>query len=141
MAKTFNAEEIKILKANPYTLRVSEKTISFSKEFKEAFWEKYQAGERPRCILQDLGYDPEILGDRRAVGITDHIKDQILSPQGLRDNKERAVSAEKKYGLDVSQIPPQKAVKRLQTEVLYLRQEMAFIKKIISSGDGRRPEK
>lgn len=36
--KKFTPEEIKNLKANPYTLRVTEDTISYTLAFKEAFW-------------------------------------------------------------------------------------------------------
>ena len=37
--KKFTPEEIKNLKANPYTLRVTEDTISYTLAFKEAFWD------------------------------------------------------------------------------------------------------
>ena len=36
--KKFTPEEVEVLRANPYTEKVSEEQISFTLAFKEAFW-------------------------------------------------------------------------------------------------------
>ena len=56
----FTPREIQILKNNPYTNRVTEYNIFYTKEFKEEFWRRYQEGESPRMISEALGYDPDI---------------------------------------------------------------------------------
>ena len=53
--KEYTAKEMKLLKANPYTFKVTKNKLYFTIEFKEAFWTAYQAGFTPRKILEDLG--------------------------------------------------------------------------------------
>lgn len=48
----FCAYERDILRNIRYTLKVSQKQISFTEEFKQIFWEQYQTGE---CII-DIFY-------------------------------------------------------------------------------------
>ena len=55
--KKYTKNEIRILKKNPYTFKVTENKLYFTAEFKKAFWTKYQAGMAPRKILEELGYD------------------------------------------------------------------------------------
>lgn len=42
---SFSLYEIAVLRENPYTHEVRQKQISFTAEFKEVFWVRYQAGE------------------------------------------------------------------------------------------------
>ena len=56
-SRSFTKEEMAILKENKYTYSVSPNTISFTIEFKKEFWKRYQAGERPREIVEALGYN------------------------------------------------------------------------------------
>ena len=65
--KEYTKKEMKILEDNPYTLRVTKNKLSHTAEFKKIFWTKYQAGESPRKILTDLGYD-EIIETRKGIG-------------------------------------------------------------------------
>lgn len=74
---TFTKREIQILKNNPYTYRVTESQIFYTKEFKEEFWRRYQLGETPRKIVEELGYDPDILGTSRLSGLQINIKKQV----------------------------------------------------------------
>ena len=50
---TFTKREIRILKINPYTYRVTESQMFYTKEFKEEFWCRYQEGETPRKIVEE----------------------------------------------------------------------------------------
>lgn len=59
--KKFTPEEIKNLKANPYTLRVTEDTISYTLAFKEAFWELSVQGYTGTAAFRKLGYNTEVL--------------------------------------------------------------------------------
>ena len=71
--KVFSREEIASLAANPYTHRVSDRQISFTKEFKEKFWQEYNAGKTPAEIVKECGYEVDVLGLRRIEGIRGHI--------------------------------------------------------------------
>lgn len=46
--REYTAKEMKLLKANPYTFKVTKNKLYFTVEFKEAFWTAYQAGMAPR---------------------------------------------------------------------------------------------
>ena len=41
----------------------------------------------PRNIVKQLGYDINILGEARINGISQHIKEQARSADGLRENR------------------------------------------------------
>ena len=133
----FTKEEIEVLASNPYTLRVSEIQIYFTKEFKEEFWKRYQAGDLPRKIVSDLGYDPEVLGSSRISGIQIGIKKQAKSAEGFREG----YPDRKKHRLeDVEDNPTQDTVVKMQHEILYLRQEVEFLKKFHRSKIRRNEE-
>lgn len=42
--KVFTDEEIEMLRQNPHTRSVTPKTIKFTQEFKDLFWQEYQNG-------------------------------------------------------------------------------------------------
>ena len=67
--RSFTEEEMALLKENKYTYSVSPNTICFTIAFKKEFWKRYINGERPREIVQALGYDYELLGETRVSGI------------------------------------------------------------------------
>ena len=67
--RSFTKEEQAILRENKYTYSVSANTISFTIEFKKEFWKRYQAGQRPRHIVEELGYDYQMLGESRVSGL------------------------------------------------------------------------
>lgn len=77
--KEYTAKEMKLLKANPYTFKVTKNKLYFTIEFKEAFWTAYQAGMAPRKIFEDLGYDLEIFGQKQIDSIVQSIKRQAQS--------------------------------------------------------------
>ena len=75
-ARSFTKEEMEILRENKYTYSISPNTISFTIEFKKEFWKRYQAGERPRDIVEALGYDYQMLGESRISGLQGMIRKQ-----------------------------------------------------------------
>lgn len=134
--RLFTQDEINILKSNPYTLFVSEHSIRFTKSFKEVFWLKRQAGDRLQNIFTDLGYDVEILGIQRIKTISTRIRKEALSIEGFHENNSPRKIHPDQEVFDV--LPKDEAMVRMQHELLYLRQELDFIKKIIkteTSGD------
>lgn len=128
--KSFTDEQMRQLRQNPYTLRVTKYQLAFTKEFKEIFYAEYQNGELPRQILKDHGYDPAVLGDRRVWGIYGHLKEQYEKYGGFR--KGHAVHKSEPSTPLVSDMPASKEeeLKQLRHEVDYLKQEVEFLKKI-----------
>ena len=70
MAKPFTLEQIEQLRSNPYTYKVTNSKIFFTAEFKKAFYQKRQAGLTLKETILALGYDPEVLGEKRIDGIS-----------------------------------------------------------------------
>ena len=68
-----------------YTARVTINSLSFTKEFKELFYNEYLTGVLPREILRRYGYSVEILGKRRIWGIAHCIKKEYEANGSFRD--------------------------------------------------------
>ena len=132
--KEFTEEELAILRNNPYVKNVTQCKIRFTVAFKKRFWEEYQRSRPIAAIVADMGIDSEILGNNRLYGIAQHIKDAANSGEGFRDY----YKSERGYGKNVAELPTSRALTQLQHEFSYMKQEMEFIKKIISLGTKKR---
>lgn len=129
--KEYTAKEIKLLKSNPYTLKVTKHKLYFTIEFKEAFWNAYQAGNTPRKILEDLGYDLETFAQKQIDSIVQRIKKEAQTGYGFKEgeNRTRRKSDKIEKLANISD-NSQEALERVWNEVKYLRQEVEFLKKI-----------
>ena len=137
--KEYTPKQIKKLEANPYTLKVTKNKLYFTIKFKEDFWINYQAGNAPRKILSDLGYDLEYVGQKQIDSIVQRIKKEALSGNGFREgeNRERRIPMKATNREELSS--PQ-SIERMQNELLYLRQEVEFLKKIIMTNNSKKRE-
>ena len=137
--KGYTPKQIKKLEANPYTLKVTKNKLYFTIKFKEDFWINYQAGNAPRKILSDLGYDLEYFGQKQIDSIVQRIKKEALSGNGFREgeNRERRIPVKATNREELSS--PQ-SIERMQNELLYLRQEVEFLKKIIMTNNSKKRE-
>lgn len=132
--KLFTKEQQQLLRQNPYIYSVTEARITLTKEFKELFMTAYKAGELPRKILEDHGFDIDIIGERRIWSISQHIRTEYKTygefHEGYRPRGETANhDAPKDTAKPVSEADE---IKQLRHEVDYLKQEMEFLKKISS---------
>ena len=137
--KEYTPKQIKKLEAKPYTLKVTKNKLYFTIKFKEDFWINYQAGNAPRKILSDLGYDLEYFGQKQIDSIVQRIKKEALSGNGFREgeNRERRIPVKATNREELSS--PQ-SIERMQNELLYLRQEVEFLKKIIMTNNSKKRE-
>lgn len=128
--KCFTPEEIKILEANPYTRRVSAGSLSITMGAKQRVLELYETGITSRQIVEALGYDYEILGGQRMKNIVRNTRKEAASPCGLHEGYSRVPAArmdkEEIEQLDNSAM----SYARLKNEVIYLREEVKFLKKL-----------
>lgn len=122
----FTDEQIKLLRDNPYTYNVTPNTLYLTKTFKELFYQEYQEGKLPRNILEDYGYSMSVLGESRIWGIAAVIKKEAKRSEGFSEG-----TTPKKDPL-LNADSPETAIKQLQHEVKYLRNEVEFLKKISS---------
>lgn len=129
--REYTAKEMKLLKANPYTFNVTKSKLYFTAEFKEAFWTAYQAGVAPRKILEDLGYDLEMFGQKQIDSMVQRIKSQAQSGSGFRQGENRTRRKRNMLSMpDGTPAESKDALEDILNEVKYLRQEVEFIKKI-----------
>lgn len=123
----YTKKQIKELSNNPYTYSVDEKRIFFTIEFKKEFWTKYQAGMSPRAILKDSNYNLEYFGQKQIDSIVQRIKKEALNgefTEGYSRNRRLAI---KEPSIDNSP----HTIKQMQNELLFLRQEVDFLKKVL----------
>lgn len=137
--KEYSEKEMKELRKNPYTLNVTKYRLSHTVKFKEDFWIRYQAGDSPRKIISDMGYDPDMFGQKRIDSLVQHIKKQALSGNGFTEGANRTKRMPiKAIEVELSESGP--SVVQMQHELLYLRQEVEFLKKIIKADNSRRKD-
>ena len=131
MAKPFTPEQVEQLKSNPYTYKVSERKILFTKDFKQAFYEKRQEGMILRDIVAFLGYDPDVLGQSRIDSISYSIN------KVLRENGEFREGVRPRQSILDEECPEVtwENFLRMHHELQYMKQEIEFIKKISSPDD------
>ena len=136
--KEYTDKQIKNLQKNPYVFRVTRFKVYFTTKFKEEFWISYQAGNSPCKILTDFGFDLNIFGQKQIDSLVQRIKKQALSGNGFSEGENRQKRPLMKATKENELSSPQ-SIERMQNELLYLRQEVEFLKKIIiADNSGKR---
>jgi len=148
----FTAEEVAQLKQSPYVRSVTTKTISYTLDFKNKFWEEYESGKSPPEIFAAAGFDIDVLGDTRMYGVLTVLRRTRERGNDFKDGREVASPSSNALESEFGEIPrpprlpplkqlaagplDEKEVRRLLHQVAYLTQEMEFLKKIIAAGTG-----
>ena len=130
-SKRFTEEEMMTLEENPYTMSVSATVIRFTLAFKELFWEKLQSGMSTKEIFLEAGYDPDLLGKPRINAFRKRVIRDANSSEGLREV--HVAHKSNPNADDYKTMAPKVAMRHMQAELIYLRQEMEFIKKIMQA--------
>ena len=117
--------------------KVTEHQISFTLVFKEAFWRLSVEGCTGNMALRKLGYDPELLGFERVHNITKRIRRAGKSPEGIQPapKSRMRISREQFGAAELEKMSRRESERRMQQEIVYLQQQMAFLKKLM-----RQPE-
>ena len=140
----FTLEQREVFEESPYVASTTEKTISFTREFKELFWQRYRDGVSPEKIFVDAGFDPKMVGVSRIWGLVTTLRKQ--KEQGMefsdgRPSRLNAIPSKPPRLPNVSQEAKNAAeIDRLNHAVAYLTQQMEFIKKIILAANGGESE-
>ena len=127
--KKFTVGEMEQLRKSPYILDVSPSIVHFSAEFKALFYKALQAGKELREIVLEMGIDPDILGENRVMGLRTMVRNEVKAGKGFRDLKTYG-----KY-LDCL-LTPEAKIRLLEQELAYKNQEIEYLKKIVSLGEG-----
>ena len=134
--RKFSKQEIKILKENPYTFNVTQSKLYFTTDFKIAFWKKYQEGIAPRKIIEELGYDLKLFHQKQIDSIVQRIKKQALSGNGFTEGENH----ERRMKITSPEEFTPESFAQMQHEVLYLKQEVEFLKKITKDVNTKREQ-
>lgn len=124
--KTFTPEQKRELLANQYTKLVGSHYIRFTDAFWQEFGRRILAGEDRYAICRSMGYDPDVIGTK----LLEYICRTIRNAQDLPVGKRRRPPADTKY----SEMSQDEAIRAMETELTYLRQEVEFLKKISQLG-------
>lgn len=121
----FNDEQQKQLRANHWVKSVTEKSISFTEDFKVYFINEYNLGKLPKQIFKDAGFDINMLGDKRIEQCTARYKRQNKRIEGFHDT--RANNSGRRVGKELS-IDEENELLKKQNAML--QQELEFLKKM-----------
>lgn len=135
--KEYTAKQMKELEKNPYVYKATKHMIYYTAKFKEEFWISYQAGNTPRKILKDFGFNLDTFGQKQIDSLVQHIKKQALSGEGFSEGSNRKRRVPIKAAEEQELSSPQ-SIQHMQNELLYLRQEVEFLKKIIIADNGKK---
>ena len=146
----FTPEEMTQLRKSQYIRKVTDKTVSYTVEFKELFWKRYNEGATPPQIFEEAGLDVEVLGDTRIYGLLTMLRRVKQGGADFTDGREPCQKQKDMQGEEPLPKPPRMPpnrkfivgnleeadVRRLLHQVAFLTQEMEFLKKIISLENG-----
>lgn len=132
--KKFTQEEMAQLRSNPHTYKVTTCQIFFTAEFKERFYQLRQEGLPLDEVITTLGYNPDILGETRIDGISHLINKAVREGKGFHEGVAPRTSI---LDEECPELTRENFLK-MQHELLYLKQEMTFLKKISSPKDSRK---
>ena len=123
----FNDKQIKVLAKNPNVLRVSDKAITYSEEFKNKFIEENSKGILPRKIFEDNGFDIEIIGLKRIEQSAARWREKYadMGVLGLKDSRTSNSGRPLLRELTV-----QEEIERLKAKISLLEIENEFLKKL-----------
>lgn len=126
--KRFTKEQLESIKSNPFTARVTDNSITFTYEFKEFVMKKTQEGYFSVDIFRQAGYDVDALGKSYIYHKIKKIREEAASPGGLKQLKS-SKRAQKFAEEDLKRHRTETSLKILQDRIVYLEQEIEFLKK------------
>ena len=100
-------------------------------KFKESLGKRARAGEKLADIIRSFGLKPEVLGERRIKGIYAHLNEQVAAGLPFTDEIRNKTPANAIIHKPATEQEQTIKIRNLEHEVLYLKQELNFIKKII----------
>lgn len=129
--RTFTTEQVNALLKNKHVARCSQKAITYTKEFKSLAVERHGQGLTAAQIFRDAGFDLELIGKNLPYSRMNRWLNtyKISGPVGFhREWRGRGGGRPRTRGLTDAD-----KIKRLETEVAYLKAENHFLAKLRAS--------
>lgn len=125
----FTEGQIQELKQNKYVEKVTTKSISFTKEFKELFVKESNNGKGPTRIFIESDFNPYILGSDRIKGFSRRIKKKVKNNQSYEDNRGKKATGRPKK-IKEKELTIEEQLDKLKHENLMLKAENELLKKM-----------
>lgn len=124
---TFTPEQVLALRANPYVKTASEKSITYTDEFKRHFVSETLLGKPAKRIFEEASFPTGALGEERIKSFAKkwrkrYREEGILS---LQDTRKHGSNRPRK-----TERTPEQEIKRLESRILLLEQEKELLKKV-----------
>ena len=125
--KYFSLKEVETLSKNKFVKNVSEKSITYSEEFKKVFIEENLKGILPRVIFENYGFDIDIIGIQRIHSSGKRWRKKYKNDGlfGLKDTRKGKSGRPRK-----TELSEQDKLDRLITENILLKAENELLKKL-----------
>lgn len=128
--RTFTEEQIKELLQNPNVISCSNKSISFSKDFKIKAIKKNQEGLLPIIIFKQAGFNVDIIGRENPQKCL-HRWRNIFRDKGVKGLLARVYSKDnKRKRPKINHLNEKEKIKYLEAKVAYLKAENDFLVKL-----------
>lgn len=123
----FSSEQIDKLSKNKYVLKVSEKAITYTNEFKIHFIAEYNNGKTSRVIFEEAGLDVDTIGIRRVdcAGARWRKAYKDKGVLGLDDTRRNNSGRPRQRKFTKDEI-----IAKQNAEIEYLKSEIELLKKI-----------
>lgn len=125
----FTKEEIQELKKNKFVKNVTEKSITYSDEFKEHFLKEKKNGKGPTRIFIECGFNPYILGGKRIETFNTRIISKIKNKKVLSDSRGKKSTGRPKK-INNKEMTDKEKIEQLEHENLILKAENELLKKM-----------
>jgi len=127
--RIFSEVEIKILEKNDNVLKVSSKSITYSKDFKLFAVKEYLSGKAPSQIFLEAGFNLDMVGEqqpKRCLSRWRNTYNKYGDEGLLRDNRGKCATGRTK----IQELTETKKLEKAQARIKYLEAELDFIKKL-----------
>jgi len=123
----FSNKNIKSLSNNKYVLNVSEKSITYTNEFKLHFIAEYSKGKPPRVIFEEAEFDVDMIGIKRIDCASGRWRKSFKEHGvlGLNDTRKNNSGRPRERELTKDEI-----ISKQSAEMEYLKAEVELLKKL-----------
>lgn len=125
--KIFTEVEILILNKNPYVKHASEKSITYTNEFKVHFIREYLSGKSPTRIFENAGFNKGMIGYKRIERAASRWKKEYAenSWDGLKDYRKANLRTS-----SLKELSQEDLIKKQKARIKLLEAEVELFKKI-----------
>ena len=119
-------EYVQELNKQRYVEQATERSVSFTAEFKQMAYDEYCRGKSMREIFEEAGFDASKLGEKRLHNFAHQLMSKSKEEAGFAD-KRKDKSLQSPLSTEAQML---KRIRELEHRNAYLEQENDFLKKI-----------